>query len=788
MTSKSNAPRRKYWYGGQISKGQNDAFEAALSSDLWEKGTADDWDAYWYTGMPENAVFERLAPGRTVNHIPGNNGVTVKSLLFDTLDTAKKRLDGHPLAERFDFFPHVYAMPQDYFDLQEAAARDPGKLWIQKPKGLSRGRGIQVLDDAAVAPKGDEWMVQEYLHRPHLYDGHKYVLRCYVVLRSVDPLRVYWYNEGFAKLASEKYSTDPASLKNLFVHLTNPDVNEDNEEASAPVVFISFANYRKWLRDQGHDDVRIFQQLEDLIVLTMMSVRERMRWRMETLNVHADGCYELFGLDCMLDADLKPWILECNLSPSLDVCALPEHGGIDEGRIKRQLVFDLVKMIGANEDVPDWSALEQQDGILAQWEWERQRLGDFRCVYPGNDPARYLEAFPVPRYSDVVLAQQLGAQPDKTFKLVPDQVEEFFLDDALVLYAGASKQFFVPNPTASWIWLQMAEGLAIPDIIHQLAEQTGAPRAQVARDVWDTISDWGHKGLVRHERQVSRVPDEKHAAPDDAWCGRQELSLGSGACTVRYTHAPVGERLRRLAEACPAPGSAANTAIDIVRGAQGYTMLGNVRVVASDVRLSRVVPLLVGELWREQAAHRPDAILMKCAYISTSDKTVMIVGDEDARWDSLACALGSILPACSYGGGGVMTRDVAQLTPLSFPLWLDDCWGAANGDALCDRLLQGVHEMAIGQRVRLMPASTQAGHSALNVHSVVLPDYDPDAATTAERVPITEVMPRLYARRAGSDSDSSQFVDWLNGLPAYRVRFSDPFEAAQSLKAQLALD
>ena len=484
MDTPSSKKCRKYWFGGQRSDAQDRAFEEALDSAHWQKGDVEDWDAYWFTGMPVPSVFKALGPGKTVNHIPGNNGLTVKSLLHDTLDKARGRLQGHPNADRFGFFPRVYSMPEDYFALQEAAADQPDKLWIQKPKGLSRGRGIQLLRDAALAPKSDDWMVQEYLHRPHLYDGHKYVLRCYVVVRSVDPLRVYWYKEGFAKLASEEYSTDPSSLKNLFVHLTNPDVNEENEDAPASVVFISFTKFRKWLRDQGHDDEKIFQELEDLIVLTMMSARERMLSRITVNEVHGDGCYELFGLDCMLDADLKPWILECNLSPSLDVCSAPEDGGIDEARIKRQVVFDIVSLIGANEDAPDWSDLKFEDKIKAQWDWEQSRIGDFRCVYPGKDPARYMTCFPVPRYSDVILAEHVTGNKAPPIELVSNDVDEFVADDALALFSRPQKQFYVPNPTAAWIWLQMAEGLPIAQIIEMLSGTgTGAETPSGARCV-----------------------------------------------------------------------------------------------------------------------------------------------------------------------------------------------------------------------------------------------------------------------------------------------------------------
>ena len=48
-------------------------------------------------------------------------------------------------------------------------------------------------------------MVQQYISRPLLMDGMKFDLRVYVLVSSIDPLRIYVFNEGLVRLATVNY-------------------------------------------------------------------------------------------------------------------------------------------------------------------------------------------------------------------------------------------------------------------------------------------------------------------------------------------------------------------------------------------------------------------------------------------------------------------------------------------------------------------------------------------------------------------------------------------------------
>ena len=97
-----------------------------------------------------------------------------------------------------------------------------------KPVAASCGRGIKIINSTQRVSKKEGMLACKYIANPHLLNGLKYDLRVYVLVTSFSPLRIYMYNDGLVRFATEKYSTDPRKLQKKYMHLTNFSINKKN--------------------------------------------------------------------------------------------------------------------------------------------------------------------------------------------------------------------------------------------------------------------------------------------------------------------------------------------------------------------------------------------------------------------------------------------------------------------------------------------------------------------------------------------------------------------------------
>ena len=204
--------------------------------------------------------------------------------------------------------------------------------------------------------------------------------RIYVLVTSINPLRIYLYKNGLVRFATEKFSTNPEvntknkkfpqnikslflfsqKLSNMYIHLTNFSVNKKGEVPTdypkgqtwckyfrvtfdadliqCVILFeesillincwfsISGCQVNKWtiyelwdyLRDvDGVDPEPFWDGVKDVVIKTLLCGHENIDKMVKQQASSFYNNFNLLGLDIFIDTDMKPYLLEVNTIPSL---------------------------------------------------------------------------------------------------------------------------------------------------------------------------------------------------------------------------------------------------------------------------------------------------------------------------------------------------------------------------------------------------------------------------------------------------------------------------------------
>lgn len=131
-------------------------------------------------------------------------------------------------------------------------------------------------------------------------------------------------------------------------------------------VFNSAGNNGLWKRLQefGIDIPSLWQSISSLVIKSLVMVDDKI--------AHQPNCFELFGYDVLVDADLRPWLLEVNASPSL---ARPSPLDV---RVKNAMIKDIISLL----DVAPYD----RAAVLRVLQRRLQQIAKNRVHAGKNDP------------------------------------------------------------------------------------------------------------------------------------------------------------------------------------------------------------------------------------------------------------------------------------------------------------------------------------------------------------------------------------------------------------------
>lgn len=289
---------------------------------------------------------------------------------------------------------------------------------ICKPDWESQGKGIFLTHEIDMIPTVELHVVQEYLSHPYLIDGLKFDMRIYVLIFSCEPLKIFLHKEGLVRFATQTYvpvdlNSNRDQMQNMFIHLTNYALNKDNGDFKMPQSVNddtshkrSISSLLKTLRSQGKDVEKMWAEIKDLIIKTMLTIQPELAHSYRTCQPSDQEslmCFELLGFDVILTHDMKPMLLEVNHAPSFATDSPLDYD------IKKQLFEDMFGLLGLTIDrkreklqdryedkvnrmttklsLKEKTKLKKQiveEQKIAQDKMELEQSGDFEKIYPLN--------------------------------------------------------------------------------------------------------------------------------------------------------------------------------------------------------------------------------------------------------------------------------------------------------------------------------------------------------------------------------------------------------------------
>jgi tubulin polyglutamylase TTLL5 len=445
----------------------------------WTPTHGNDWDLFWGHGAPNPDAFISLGGGKRFNHFPGFAAFGHKGQLHRNLSAARDRVRDPAF---YRFHPRSYSVPEDYDRWRAVADAEPDRLWIIKPPRGGQGQGISLVADPDRAPKDGEWVIQEYLDRPHLIDGRKYVLRVWVLIASLDPFVCYLHTNGVFKMTSTPFTSDPTSIDDLTIHLTNPSVQAAHPDVPLGSLNSDLHAYRRRLTEEGIDELALFDRIRDVVAQAVIACRDAALKQSRRVSTRLEGCFELLGPDILIDEDLEPWVLELNTFPSLEVS---KEAGAEAAAVVRAAKDEMVA------DVASFCSFEAGEFSPS--------VGGFELLWPGPDADRFSRCFPLLRPRDRALAGRMcpGISSIEPFPRLKPSIEAHPVGEGLALREPQSGRMYSLDSVGAAVWLCLADDLSPAAVIDELAAVfPEEPQRRIADDVWDLLSMWAEHGLL----------------------------------------------------------------------------------------------------------------------------------------------------------------------------------------------------------------------------------------------------------------------------------------------------
>ncbi|EAS01070.2 tubulin glycylase 3C (macronuclear) [Tetrahymena thermophila SB210] len=238
-------------------------------------------------------------------------------------------------------------------------------FWIIKPCGSSKGQGLQIMSDdnqiVNYTTQLQARLVQKYIERiyicksqeyPQLYNK-KFDLRLWVLVKSFNPLTVYYYKHAYLRVCSSEY--DLSDTRNIFSHFTNYSINRNkfiqNKNVEDSAISLKLLKHIIKKEHGISYQKKIQPQINEIIIHSLKSVQKKIKQN--------NSCFEIYGFDIIFDEQFNPYLLEVNLSPA---CSKRNEF---ISKLQKEMFISTLNILFNTEyyQIQNWKKIKIQDQI-----------------------------------------------------------------------------------------------------------------------------------------------------------------------------------------------------------------------------------------------------------------------------------------------------------------------------------------------------------------------------------------------------------------------------------------
>lgn len=219
------------------------------------------WDVLWMIEFPFDKTafnFSHLKPHQKVNHIPGMTFLTNK--LHLTTTTKSK------------YIPPAFQFPKMINEFKDFIATNPDAMFVEKNYD---NRGVKIVAKSEINFETKNKYVQQFVENPLLIDGRVFDFGVYVVISSVNPLRIYRYKqEVLPRFCPELYYPfDPNNIEKYVIYETHKPIwKMPSLEYYVNKLGFSFkTSIETHLATRGYNIIKMWNQIDDAIVSLILS-------------------------------------------------------------------------------------------------------------------------------------------------------------------------------------------------------------------------------------------------------------------------------------------------------------------------------------------------------------------------------------------------------------------------------------------------------------------------------------------------------------------------------------